>query len=185
VPDPVPQPELRTERLVLRALTREDAPAVQRLCAAREIAENTLLIPHPYPEGMAAEWISKVGERLHSYVFGIALRDSGSVVGVIGIDVARDHDRAEIGYWIGVPFWNHGYVTEAARAVVGWGFRELALHRIVAEHFTRNPSSGRVMQKLGMTHEGSLRKHIKKWGEYVDVEVYGILAADWRGDALP
>lgn len=183
--DPIPQPELRTERLILRPFTGDDAPAVQRLCAAREIAENTLMIPHPYPEGAAAQWIAKLADHSHNYVFAITLRDSGSVAGAIGLELARDHDRAEIGYWIAVPFWNHGYVTEAARAVVGWAFRELGVQRVVAEHFTRNPSSGRVMQKIGMRHEGSLRKHIKKWGEHLDVEVYGILAAEWRDEALP
>jgi RimJ/RimL family protein N-acetyltransferase len=64
--------------------------------------------------------------------------------------------------------------------VVGWAFESLAVHRVFAQHFTRNTASGRVMQKLGMKHEGSLRQHVKKWGEYLDVEEYGILHSEWR-----
>ena len=172
--------QIATDRLLLRPFTLDDAPAVQRLVSAYEIAESTLLIPHPYPEGAAAEWISKHGKTPNTHVFAIALRDADEVIGAIGIDIQPEHDRGEIGYWIGLPYWGRGYMTEAARAVVGWAFESLRLHRVFAQHFTRNPASGRVMQKLGMTHEGSLRQHDKKWGVYVDVEVYGILHSDWR-----
>jgi ribosomal-protein-alanine N-acetyltransferase len=169
--------QLATERLLLRPFTLDDAPAVQRLASAYEIAENTLLIPHPYPEGAAAEWIAKP-KPPDNHVFAITL--SGEVIGAIGLEVQPEHDRGEIGYWIGLPYWNRGYATEAVRAVAGWGFESLRLHRIFAQHFTRNAASGRVMQKAGMRHEGSLRQHDKKWNAYLDVEVYGILDNEWR-----
>jgi ribosomal-protein-alanine N-acetyltransferase len=172
--------QLATDRLLLRPFVLDDAPAVQRLVSAYEIAENTLLIPHPYPEGAATEWIGKHGTNPNNHVFAIVLRDAGEVLGAIGLDVQPDHDRGEIGYWIGVPYWGRGYMTEAARAVLGWAFESLCLNRVFAQHFTRNPASGRVMQKLGMKHEGSLRQHDKKWGEYLDVEVYGIVRSEWR-----
>lgn len=167
-----------TERLLLRPFTLADAPAVQRLAGAREIALNTLLIPYPYPEGAAEAWISKPRDP-HDINFAITLRESGELVGAIGLVVGREHDRAEIGYWIAVEHWNRGYATEAARAVIRYGFEELNLNRIFAVHFARNAGSGRVMQKLGMRHEGSLREHLVKWGERIDVEVYGILRGDW------
>ena len=170
--------QLATERLLLRPFTLDDAPAVQRLVAAYEIAENTLLIPHPYPEGAAAEWISKLGTKPDNHVFAIVL--DADVIGAIGMEVQREHDRGEIGYWIGVPYWGRVYMTEALRGVLGWAFESLRLHRVFAVHFTRNPASGRVMQKAGMRHEGSLRQHDKKWDAYLDVEVYGILDSDWR-----
>ncbi len=59
---------------------------------------------------------------------------------------------------------NRGYCTEAAEAVVWYGFEVLGLNRIYACHFKRNPASGRVVRKIGMTHEGCLRQHVKKWG---------------------
>lgn len=170
---------LTTERLVLRPFTLADAPAVQRLAGAREIALNTLLIPYPYPEGAAEAWISKPRDP-NDITFAITLRDTDELVGAMGLAIGREHGRAEIGYWIGVEHWNHGYATEAAREVMRYGFEELNLNRIFAMYFARNAASGRVMQKLGMRHEGSLREHLVKWGERIDVELYGILRRDWR-----
>jgi len=109
----------------------------------------------------------------------IVIRESGEIAGTIGLMMKPEHDKAEIGYWIGVPYWNCGYATEAAKAVIDYGFTEWNLNRIDAGHFDRNPSSGRVMQKLGMQYEGKLRQSIKKWDEYLDVEYYAILRSDW------
>lgn len=172
--------QIVTERLLLRPFVLDDAPAVQRLASAYEIAENTLLIPHPYPEGAAAAWISKQPTSPDNHTFAITLRDGGDVIGAIGLRAEPDHGRGEIGYWIGLPYWNRGYVTEAARAVIGFGFESLGLHRIWAMHFTRNPASGRIMQKVGMKYEGRLREHEKKWDVFVDCEVYGILDSEWQ-----
>ena len=91
----------------------------------------------------------------------------------------RRFDRAELGYWIDRPYWNQGYCTEAGRAVLWYGFTELNLNRIHAYHLSRNPASGRVMQKLGMTREGLLRQHAKKWGKYEDIVEYGLVRQDW------
>jgi len=184
----MPRPTLITERLILRPFVLQDAPAVQRLAAAREVAEGTLLIPHPYPPGAAEEWISGHDEQSVNHVFAIALRTGGDVMGAIGLHVERQHERAEIGYWLGVPHWKNGYVTEAAAAVVGYAFEQLGMHRVFAFHFVRNPASGRVLVKIGMQSEGTMRQHLLKWGEHVDVHYYGILREDWmrrnRSDAL-
>lgn len=106
-------------------------------------------------------------------------RASGDLVGAIGLVVQPEHARAEMGYWIGVPFWNCGYATEAARAVLVFGFVELKLNRIYATYLTRNPASGRVMQKVGMRNEGLFRQHVKKWDEFEDLALCGILAGEW------
>lgn len=175
-------PTLVTERLVLRPFRLEDAPAVQRLAGAREIAENTLLVPHPYPDGVAEDWISTHPQRLEEekeVTLAITLRESGEVMGAIGLVLKLAHDKAEIGYWIGMPYWGRGYTTEAARAIIQYGFDEWSLHRIEAFHFARNPASGRVLQKLGMRHEGTMRGDLKKWGEYLDTEMYGVLREEW------
>lgn len=173
---------LETERLTLRLFQPEDAPAVQRLAGAYEIALNTLSIPHPYPDGAAAEWIAhseKAFEEGKMLNFAIVVRETGELAGSVGLILKPEHDKAEIGYWIGVPYWNRGYATEASRALIDYGFSEWNLNRIDAGHFGRNPSSGRVMQKLGMHFEGTLREAIKKWDEYVDVSYYAILRSDW------
>jgi len=172
------RPTLRTRRLALRPFTLADAPRVQQLAGAREVALNTLSIPHPYPDGAAEEWISSHETKLEQGQINFAI-DDGQLVGAVGLIVKRPDDIAEIGYWIGVPYWGRGYACEAAEAVIRYGFEDLALNKIFAAHFTRNPASGRVLQKLGMKHEGTLRQQHKKWDEYVDAEIYAILKRDW------
>ena len=169
---------LRTSRLTLRPFTPADAPAVQRLASAYEVALNTLMIPHPYPEGMAEQWIAKHQadydeNRIHHFAI-----DDGELAGAIGL-VMKGDGIAEIGYWVGVPFWGRGYASEAAVEVIRYGFDECNLHRIFAGHFTRNAASGRVLQKAGLTYEGTLRHHVCKWGEYLDIAFYGLLRAEW------
>ena len=181
----MPRPTLTTERLVLRPFVLADAPAVQRLAGDREIAANTLLIPHPYPEGAAEEWIKGHDEQSPNLIFaitmrGVALSSAGEAMGAIGLHIEQKHRRAEIGYWLGVPYWGHGYVTEAARAVVDYAFSDIGVNRVFACHFTRNPASGRVLVKLGMQHEGTMRQHIVKWDEPIDIDYYGIVRDDWE-----
>jgi [ribosomal protein S5]-alanine N-acetyltransferase len=174
------QPTLRTERLVLRPFTAADADAVHQIVSDREIAYNTAHIPHPYPDGLATEWIERITARWEtgeSAVFAATLPE-GDLVGAIGLEIEPPHHRAELGYWVARPFWNGGYATEGARAVVQYGFRVLGLNRVAAHHYSRNPASGRVMQKLGMTFEGRLRKHVLKWGVFEDIDMYGILSTE-------
>jgi [ribosomal protein S5]-alanine N-acetyltransferase len=180
-----PPPTLRTPRLALRPFTARDAADVRRLAGDRAVADTTLNIPHPYEIELAEAWIATHtgGEQAGtSRVFAITLADTGELVGAIGLTIDRRFDRAELGYWIGPGFWNRGYCTEAARAVVAHGFAALGLHRIHATHLTRNPASGRVMQKVGMTHEGRARDHVRKWDRFEDIERYGILAGEWAPD---
>ncbi len=173
---------LTTERLLLRSFTMEDIPALLPLIGAREVAATTLRIPHPYTVDDAKQfleysdgvWAKGEGAR-----FGIFLREGEKLCGGIGLQSHREHNQAEIGYWMGVPFWGSGYCTEAVRAVLAYGFGTLRLNRIHAGHFSGNPASGRILRKVGMSYEGRLRQHILKWGEYVDVELYGLLAHEY------
>ena len=178
-----PQPTLRTARLVLRPFRAGDAPDVERLAGAREVADTTLNIPHPYPPGDAARWIAGHAAAWTAGTgapFAICRADDGALVGAIGLAVTQQHRRAELGYWIGVPYWGRGYATEAGRAVLALAFERLGLHRVQAHHMTRNPASGRVMEKLGMRHEGLRRGAFRKGDRFEDVEEYAILAGDWH-----
>jgi RimJ/RimL family protein N-acetyltransferase len=132
---------------------------------------------------MAADWITThedLRARGVGAVFAVVEREGGALVGSIGLTIESDDARAELGYWLGKPYWGRGYATEAAEALLRYAFEELGLNRVFAMYFSRNPASGRVMQKLGMTYEGRLRAHDRKWGVFEDVEVYGILADEWR-----
>jgi RimJ/RimL family protein N-acetyltransferase len=175
-------PTITTERLVLRPFALSDAADVQRLAGVWVVADTTLNIPHPYPDGAAEQWISSHAERFESreiITLAVTLRGNGELAGCISLRLNDAHGRAELGYWMGVPYWNHGYCSEAARALVAYGFEQLGLNRIYAHHLTRNPASGRVMQKAGMTYEGTLRQHVKKWERYEDLAAYGILRSEY------
>jgi RimJ/RimL family protein N-acetyltransferase len=177
----MPQPTLETDRLRLRPFTVDDARLVRELAGAREVAATTLNVPHPYEEGMAEAWIATHAPAYAAdemATFAITLAESAELIGSIGLRIGRSHARAELGYWIGVPHWGRGYATEAARAVIAFGFEELGLNRIYAQHMASNPASGRVMQKAGMRHEGTLRQHVTKFGVRDDIAIYGILASD-------
>ena len=176
------QATLKTKRLILRPFKRSDAGDVQRLAGDRLIADATLNIPHPYTAIIAEKWISKHAAQFkagEAAVFAITLRESGALVGAIGLELQAAHQRAELGYWIGRPFWNRGYCQEAGHSVLTYGFEELDLNRIQANHFKRNAASGRVLQKLGMVYEGCARQYVKKWDQFEDVHWYAILKADW------
>ena len=90
------------------------------------------------------------------------------------------HQHAELGYWIGVPYWGRGFATEAAGAVAALGFESLGLHRIFAHVHAGNIASQRVLEKIGMRHEGRSREHVRKWDLFVDCENYGLLADEIR-----
>ena len=180
------RPTLQTDRLILRPFALADAAAVQRLAGDPAIADTTLRIPHPYPDGVAEAWIGTHQESFDkgaSVTFAITLRAGGELIGSIGLELRPAHRRAELGYWVGVPFWNRGYCTEAVRAVIAYGFAERGLNRIFAHHVSRNPASGRVMQKVGMRHEGHLRQHIRKGDRFEDIELYAILREDFDAQA--
>lgn len=177
-------PTIKTERLFLRPFNLEDAPEVQRLAGDKEIASTTLNIPHPYEDGLAEKWINSHKSAFEDgklVNFAITHRQEGYLIGAIGLNIDSRHEFAEMGYWVGRPYWGENYCTEAARAVLRYGFKELKLNRIFARHIKRNPASGRVMEKIGMEYEGCLKKHVKKWEVFEDLMVYGILRSQYQG----
>ena len=180
---PLEQPRLRTARLLLRPLTLADAPRVRELAGEFAVADTTLNVPHPYPEGAAERWIATLGLSWQSGESGVwAIVPRGQeMAGTIGLMFGLQHLRAEMGYWVGRPYWGRGYATEAARALLQLAFGTLELERVMAQHMARNPASGAVLRKIGMRHEGTLRQHMRKWGKMEDVETYGILRAEHTG----
>jgi ribosomal-protein-alanine N-acetyltransferase len=177
------QPILKTKRLILRPFTLDDALAVQRLAGDKEIADTTINIPHPYPDGAAEEWIGMHTEQFQRgrvVTYAVVLKDSGQLIGAISLTVTSRFDYGEMGYWICRESWNRGYCTEAAQAILEYGFGTLGLNKIFAEHFTRNEASRAVMEKIGMSFEGTLRHHAKRWGRYEDLDVRSILREEYE-----
>jgi ribosomal-protein-alanine N-acetyltransferase len=180
-------PVIESERLILRGLIASDAAEVQRLAGAFEVADTTQNIPHPYENGLAEEWIKRLGTVFHDgegVTFAIVLKSNMRLVGGISLmSIEKDH-QAELGYWIGVPFWGEGICTEAGLLVADYAFTVLGLARLHARHMSRNQPSGRVLRKIGFSHEGSLRAHVKKWGKFEDVETYGLMCSGQPAEGI-
>ena len=172
-------PTITTERLRLRPYELRDAAELTRLIGAREVAVNLLRVPYPYSDEDARAFISETKESGEAR-FAVALASQEVLIGGIGLRIHSVHARAELGYWLGVPYWGSGYATEAARAVIEYGFDILELNRIYASVFRGNSASAKVLARIGMRHEGCLRQHVLKWNRFLDLELYGIMRAEWK-----
>lgn len=183
------QPSLETARLVLRPYTLDDAPTVAKLAGRREIADTTISIPHPYSEQQARDWITRNIEgrsQVKEVVFAVVTRENNQLVGAVGLrDIDHEHSQAELGFWIGVDWWRRGYATEAAQALLQFGFETLRLNRIYAHHMLKNPASGMVMEKIGMKLEGVLRERVRKWDVFEDVAILAVIKKEWPGRKGP
>ncbi len=175
-------PILNTERLILRPFNLSDASRVQKLAGDKRIADTTLFIPHPYPDCAAEEWIASHKNLCienKEIVWAVTLKSNDELIGAISIHPRPEFNKAEFGYWIGVPFWNNGFASEALKEILRFGFVELKLNKMFAHHFMTNPASGKVMLKNGLKEEGYLREDIIKNDQYIDVKIYGILRSEY------
>lgn len=169
------QPELKTESLLLRKFHLEDAGEVQRLAGNNNISKTTLNIPYPYKTGMAENWINTHQPNWESktgVVYAITLLETSQLIGAIGLHDIKS-TQAELGYWIGEHFWGEGYCTEAARSLIEFSFINLGLNKVISEHLTSNPASGKVMEKAGMRYVKTI-KNFDRHGELADIKVYEI-----------
>lgn len=174
-------PELSTERLLLRQFQMSDKEVVQKLCSDKEIAATTLSIPHPFRLEDAENWLENKEEDYREgkeIAWAICLKKSSNLVGAIGMRLEAKNESAELGFWVGKPYWGNGYVTEAGKKILQYSFDTLGLHRLEAHHMAGNEASGRVLVKLGMKYEGLHRGKIKKWKEFKDIKSFAVLRSD-------
>ncbi len=182
-PSPPIQPVLETARLVLRPFVPADATALTAAIADERVARQTLSVPHPYPAGAAEAFIARCAEEWEAgqaVTWAITHQEEGTVIGAIAIRLARAHHRGEIGYWLAVPSWGRGIMTEAVGAVVAHGFGALTLHRLEARIFPDNAASARVLAKCGFIQEGTVRGALWKENAPRDVVLYAQLGSDPR-----
>ncbi len=168
-------PTLETQRLTLRPFTAADAGDTRRLAGDRDVAATTLRIPHPYLHEEAEAWIAthRPGWRDGTLCNCAIVRSAdASLLGCVGLIIDPGSQSAELGYWIGKPYWNRGYATEAARALMQYGFETLGLTEIHARHMSRNVASGRVIRKLGMNYTERREKDVERWGVLEDMDHY-------------
>jgi [ribosomal protein S5]-alanine N-acetyltransferase len=163
----------------MRPYVEADIAELLPLIGTREVAATTLRIVHPYTEQDARAFFA-LTEEPDKLWLAMTLRSDGRQIGGIGLRIDQQHQHAELGYWLGVEHWGKGYATEAGREMLRYGFEDLGMHRIFATHFKHNPASGRILKKLGMRYEGCQREHLRKWDQFVDSEMYGLLRQEWR-----
>jgi [ribosomal protein S5]-alanine N-acetyltransferase len=138
--------------VVLRPFTFADAPRVRALAGDAELAEPTSLIPHPYGEGVADQWIAThaaLRDRGTAFIYAVTRADDGLLVGAVEVRPAPEA-LDSLGYWVGRPHWGQGYATAALRAIIAISFGYLDCNSLTASHLARNAASGRVLEKCGL-----------------------------------
>jgi len=175
-------PKIESERLVIDQIKVDDAPLAAKYAGDRKISQFYLEIPHPISEADALEWIKFTHEDFEkngNYFFGIYLKSTREFIGSITLGMNSHHKRAALGYWLGLPFWNKGYATEAAKAIIDFGFKSLKLNKIYASYMVQNIASKNVMERVGMVKEGTFADHDLVDGEYRTLEQYRILKREF------
>jgi ribosomal-protein-alanine N-acetyltransferase len=164
----VPSFRLESERLLLREPELSDAPAIAALMNDWDVVKNLSRAPFPYREEHAHEFLARQEEgraKGTDFTFTLVRKSDRAMIGKCGLHLQEA--GFEMGYWLGRPYWNQGYATEAAAQVLMFGFRNLRAEHIWAGWFHDNPASGHVLEKLGFRPNGSARRDCAARGETV------------------
>ncbi|MEO0448813.1 MAG: GNAT family N-acetyltransferase [Pseudomonadota bacterium] len=148
---------LRTQRLILRPPLPNDVRQIAERIGQKDVAWNLGRAPFPYQIADAEEWLERVPKGWvedTAYVFLLTRPEEG-VMGCVGLDL-KPMDVWEIGYWLAKPWWGQGYITEATQAVMTWAEETMTIRQFASGHFTDNPASGRVLEKLGFKAVGEV-----------------------------
>lgn len=178
---------LQTGRLLLRAVEENDAAGLWPLLSDSRLTPFLAWEPHHSIEETQSMVIALIEAQQAGRGFHWIVRHAAQIVGLISlIDVRRQHrcwtlDRAELAYWTGIPYQGQGYATEAAAAVMAFGFRSLNLHKIRVYHAADNPASGRTIEKLGFRYVGEERDAFQKNGAWHHLRHFELLSREWAG----
>ena len=175
---------LETDRLILRRFTKDDSSQMYWNWACEDEVTKYLTWPtHSNPdvtEAILTDWIPKYAND-DFYNWAIELKSENAIIGNISVVTYCEQTlSANLAYCIGTKWWGKGIMPEAARSVIKYLFEEVGFHRIAAEHDGNNPKSGRVMQKIGMIYEGTLRKSGFNNQGIIDEVWYSILREEWE-----
>ena len=176
--------KLETERLILRKFRMEDYLAMYNNWTCEDIVTKFLTWPtHSNPEvtkSVLTDWINNYSKKDY-YNWAIELKSEKTIIGNISVVNYREETMSAIlGYCIGSKWWGNGIMPESASAVLKYLFEEVGFNRIAADHDKNNPKSGRVMQKIGMKYEGTLRKAGFCNQGIIDEVWYSILKDEWK-----
>lgn len=175
-PDKIPV--LESERLLLRPITIEDAEDIYEYATDKDVAEFVIWDVHKNKQ----ETLDFINVALNQFsqkqsiTWGLELKSEKKIIGTIAfVNVYLNHECAEVGYALSKKYWNRGFVTEAIKAVIKYGFDELSLNRIEAHCEEANIGSWKVMEKAGMKYEGVLREKVFMKGRFRSMKMYSIL----------
>lgn len=177
-------PTLETPRLLLREIVDTDADAIFLIRGDIEVTRHNTGAPYTDIKE-ARDLIKNMAwnySDLHELRWGIALKnDPAWLIGMCGYNYwIRKDERASLGYDLAYAHWGQGIMTEALRAIIGFGFTRMKLHRVEADVSAENPASARVLEKLGFKFEGRLREQYWDWGEFHDLLLYSLLAREFE-----
>lgn len=184
-----PTPILKTKRLIIRPMYLEDAQSAALHANDPLISRYmSLTFPNPYTLDRAKEWINMNLALAYQEAFVLCEHTSPEIViGGIGLKPGRDVSAhtAEVGFWIGQPYWGKGFMTEALEGFTKWAFENWnkdgqRLRRLWGNAFAPNVGSMRCFEKCGYAKEGVMKGHCEKNGEVMDMHVFGLTKADWE-----
>ncbi|MBM7587770.1 ribosomal-protein-alanine N-acetyltransferase [Bacillus pakistanensis] len=175
-------PELRTDNLILREITEQDAQALFEYFSSDKAMQfygmnplTTLEQMKNIVKGMASGYEKKQAIR-----WGIQLKDQQELIGTIGFNNWSNlHKKAELGYDLNPRYWRKGYMFEAISKVIQFGFEEILLNRIGAFVYLDNEASNRILEKIGFHQEGILKDYYFSYDRYHDVYVYRLLQSEF------
>ncbi len=181
-------PLLETPRLRLRALTQADAEATIAIYGSPEVLAYLNMEPvttHEQAIGLI-DWFTGAYERHDGVQWAFTLRETGQVIGTGGTYAWDQSDRhVDIGYHILPSHWGQGHATEATRAMLGWCFDALKVHRVQADCTDGNLGSERVLLKCGFQVEGLWRESCWEHGRFVNIKQFGLLEHEFRRNQSP
>ena len=172
-------PTLYTEHLTLDRFTLDDVPAVRDELYTETVCRNLFITPNKTTEEVREniQWLLDGYENKEDF-HQWAVRENGRCVGRVMLTVSRRFQTGTVAYYLAQRVWGKGCMTEILKRVIDFCFDDLGLNRVEADHFARNPASGKVMEKAGMTKEGLARQKYCKDGEFLDAVLYAVLKED-------
>ena len=175
-------PTLETDRLLLRKLDLGDAEDIFEYARDPEVARYVLWEAHRSIEDSQSfiNWVLEQYKKGQVSPWGIVHEADEKLIGTCGfVGWFPECARAEVGYALAKKYWGKGYMSEAVRAVITFGFREMRLNRIEATCDLKNLASARVMEEVGMKFEGVLRGYILLKGASCDQKMYSLLRSEF------
>jgi len=180
--------KLSTTRLILRDIKKTDAGSILKYINNLMVSRYLLVVPFPYTKKDANWWVNNCAENQKkkpriSYELGITIKPKNEIIGGVGVSkIDEFQGTAEIGYWLGEPYWRNGYMSEAAEKIIDFAFNDLKLRKLKIPAFAVNKASNGLARKLGFTLEGTLRKHCraKSTGKIHDENIYGLFRNEWK-----